>query len=1038
MRLLPLTALLLATLTLTLLLSACAPAESIPTPTPTAAGAMPWMDASLPPEARARLLLAAMTLEEKITLVTGDAGGADGGYVGHISAIPRLGIPELNMKDGPVGVGNGATGVTAFPAPITVAASWDTALMERYGAALAEEQRGKGVNVHLAPMMNIVRAPRAGRNFEGYGEDPYLAARMAEVEVRGIQSAGVIAVAKHYIGNEQEILRGSISSEMDMRTLHEIYLPPFKAAVEAGVGAVMCAYNRVNGVYACENPITQNDILKGELGFTGWIMSDWGATHSTVESIAGGLDMEMPGGVFFGKSIEGMVKNGQISIAQLDGMVLRILTSMFRLGLFDRPPAGSPSANVQSEAHTALARAAAAQGMVLLKNDGGVLPLDAGRLRSIAVFGAAAEVSPIVVGGGSAYVNPPYVISPLQGIIERAGEAVAVRYFDVSLQTGQPIPAERVQTADGQLGFWAEYFDNPRLAGTASVSRVEPAAVDFAWDSIAPAPGLGTSGWSARWSGILTPPATGMYNLALACSAKCRLYVNDKLAIDAWRGGAEQPALTRMRLVSHKTYTFRLEYSQPGKTGSVHLTWYTPEADSLGDAQRVAAQADVAIVIAGVNSTEGSDRQGLNLPEEDLIRAVAAANPRTVVVVYSPAQVLMPWADDVEAILLGWIPGQEAGHALADVLFGDVNPSGRLPVTFAVNEADYPANTPAMYPGDGQRVLYAEGLRVGYRHFDSRNIPPLFPFGHGLSYTTFTYSNLRTEPPQTGADGTVRVSVDVTNSGSRAGAEVVQLYLGFPAETGEPPRQLKGFQKISLQPGETQTVTFSLTPAELSFWSAGLEAWVVYPGVYQVMVGASSRDIRLTGTLEVEGGPLDGEMFQAEQAALSGGASKSADSIGFTGDGFVSGLNQIGAAVSFPVNAAEEGTYTLLLRYASTMRPGEQDIPRTLSLYVNDAKIGQVRLPNLANWEMWDYEATAVSLSAGVNTITYRYDPGDSGDVHLDALLLVRAAEPAAASEGAGREFPGWGFWLPALLGALAILATIVLLWRGKKSHPRG
>ncbi len=1024
------------TIALTLvLLSACAPVESIPTQTPTVAGAMPWMDASLPPEARARLLLEAMTLEEKITLATGDSAGADGGYVGHISAIPRLGIPELNMKDGPAGVGNGATGVTAFPAPITVAASWDAALMERYGAAMGEEQRGKGVNVHLAPMMNLVRVPRAGRNFEGYGEDPYLAARMAEAAVRGIQSNGIIAVAKHYIGNEQEILRGSISSEIDMRTLHEIYLPPFQAAAEAGVGAIMCAYNRVNGVYACENPITQNDILKGELGFSGWIMSDWGATHSTVESILGGLDMEMPGGVFFGKSIQGMVENGRISMEQLDRMALRILTTMFRLGLFDRPPVGWPSANVRSEAHTALARAAAAQGMVLLKNDDGILPLDGNRIRSIAVFGAAAEVSPIVVGVGSAYVNPPYVISPLQGIIERARNAVKVRYFDVSLQIGRPIPAERFQTPDGQTGLLAEYFDNPDLAGTARASRIEPTAVDFSWEAIAPTPGLPPKNWSARWSGVLTPPVTGMYNLALSCAAKCRLYVNDELVLDAWQGDAERPMLTRMRLVSHKAYPFRVEYSQPDETGDVHLTWYTPEANPLRDARAIAAQADVTIVVAGVNSTEGSDRQGLNVPEEDMIRAVASANPQTIVVVYGPAQVLMPWVDDVKAILLGWIPGQEAGHALADVLFGDVNPSGRLPVTFAVDEADYPANAPEMYPGDGQRVLYAEGLRVGYRHFDSRSIAPLFPFGHGLSYTAFTYSNLRVEPQQIGADGAGRVKVDVANSGPRAGAEVVQLYLGFPAEAGEPPRQLKGFQKLTLQPGAMQTVTFTLTPAEFSIWSAGLEDWVAVPGTYQVMVGSSSRDIRLRGTLEVKGGPLDGETFQAEQAMLSGGAKKSTNHAGFTGKGFVGGLAQTGAAVSFTVNVEEEGIYNLVLRYASTMRPGEQDTPRTLSLYVNGSRIGQVSLPNLANWEMWDYEATPVSLHAGVNTITYQYEPGNSGDVHLDALLLVRVAEPASMPRGADGEASLWRFWLPLVLGA-AVIATIVPLWVWKKSRP--
>ena len=380
------------------------------------AGSQPWMDASLPPEQRAQALLAAMTTEEKIAMVHGESPQ---GYVGRVPENTRLGIPALITQDGPAGVAGGLTLVTAFPAPITVAAGWDTGLMQRYGEAMAEEERDKGANVQLGPMMNINRVPRAGRNFEGYGEDPYLAAQMAAAAVRGIQSRGVIATAKHYIDNDQEYLRTTISVVIDLRTQHEIYLPPFVGSVRAGVGAVMCSYNRIHGIYACENTATQNGLLKGELGFQGWIMSDWGATHSAADAANNGLDMEMPSGVFF-TQLSAAIDAGQVPVSRLDDMVFRILAVMFRVGLFDRAPAGSIGADAQSAAHANFAREAAAQGIVLLKNDNQILPLDDSKIRSIAVFGPAAETDPIVTGGGSAHVTPTEIVTPLQGI-SRAG-----------------------------------------------------------------------------------------------------------------------------------------------------------------------------------------------------------------------------------------------------------------------------------------------------------------------------------------------------------------------------------------------------------------------------------------------------------------------------------------------------------------------------------------------------------------------------------------------------------------------------------------
>jgi len=990
-------------------------------PVVSGADAQPWMDPALPADRRAGLLLAAMTLDEKIAMIHGGSAGS-GGYVGHVPAIPHLGIPALNLQDGPAGVAGGALSVTAFPAPISIAASWDTALMEQYGVAMAEEERGKGANIQLGPMMNIDRVPQAGRNFEGYGEDPYLSAKMAAASVRGIQSTGVIATAKHFIDNDQETRRMTISSEIDIRTQHEIYLPPFKASVDAGVGAIMCSYNLVNGIYACENPDTQNTILKGELGFSGWIMSDWGGTHSSIESALGGLDMEMPGGVHY-VQLKSAIEAGQVPLSRVDDMVLRILTPMFRLGLFDHAPTGTYGMDAQTDAHKKFARQAAAQSIVLLKNDQNVLPLDAAWIHSIAVFGPAADEEPVIVGGGSGRVAPPYTISPLKGITDRAGKAITVRYFTASNATGRPIPAGTFQTPDRAPGLKAQYFNNPDLSGNPVMTKFD-ANIDFNWQGAAPAAGVNPSNWSVRWSGVFTPAVSGRYNLALTSAAGSRLYIDDKLAVDNWGEHPDQTKLVRRRFTAGQQHAIRVEYSQVGEAGDIHLTWSTPQDDPNEEAAAIAGQVDAAIVVVGIASSEGVDRQDLNLSDQTLITAVSGANPHTVVVVYNPAQVLLPWADQVPAILVGWLPGQEAGNALADVLFGDVNPAGKLPVTYARNTADYPANMREMYPGTDERVLYSEGLRVGYRHFDSQDITPLFAFGHGLSYTTFEYSNLSISPVTTTTDGSVTVAVDVKNTGQRAGSEVAQLYLGFPSETSEPPRQLKGFQKITLEPGETQPVTFTLSPEAFSFWSAGLGAWVAYPGSYQVMVGASSRDIRQSGTFDIQGGPLAGMISQAETATLAGDAVVAAD--GFMGTGFVSGFQKSGAGASFKIKVDEAGKYYVTLRYASTLRPGEQNTPRTLSLYANGARIGQTRLPNLANWEMWDFKTEIVSLNAGDNTITYQYDTGDSGDVHLDAIVVANTVEPAPAGTGS----TGTSLWTMILLASLVVLAVVVIVLR--------
>ena len=671
--------------------------------------AQSWTNTALSSRQRAGLLLAQMTFNEKAAMVYGTAGPTGSNYVGNIVNNTRLGIPWLFLQDGPAGVRlQSGNSTTALPAPITLAATWDVALARQYGSTMGAEARGKGVEVQLGPMMNMARAYQDGRAFEGYGEDPCLAGAMAAAEISGIQNQGVIATAKHFVCNDQETQRTSISADVDQRTLQEIYAAPFLASVRAGAGAVMASYNLVNSLHACELPAL-NATLKKSFGFKGWIMSDWGANFSTVGGMNNGLDMDMYSGQFTSNNIIAAIQSGNVPAAELDGMVQRILAAMFQFGIFDNPPAGNLNSAVMSPAHNQFVRDAAAAGTVLLKNSGGLLPLGPS-VHSIAVIGSVASVSPISVGGGSASVTLPYNITPLTGIASRAGGGITVNYAQ----------------GDGA---------------------------------------------------------------------------------------------------------------------------------SVAQAVQLATNSDVAIVCVGQQTSEGSDRSSLSLPngQDALISSIAAANPHTIVVMYESSATLMPWASQVSAILMAWYPGQENGSSLAQVLFGDVDPSAKLPVTIPVSSSQVPTSTTAQFPGSNGHAAYSEGLQIGYRWYDANNMTPLFPFGFGLSYTTFGYSNLTVSAVS--PSGQVQIGFDLTNTGGRTGAEVPQLYLGFPAAAGEPPKLLKGFQKISLSPGQTQHVTFNLDWEDLANWDPVARGWIVTPGGFQVMVGASSRDIDLTGAFTVAAVP---------------------------------------------------------------------------------------------------------------------------------------------------------------------------------------
>jgi beta-glucosidase len=823
-----------------------------------AADSCPWVRSTAPIATRVRQVVAAMTLEEKVRLVHGVAGSP---YVGYVPAIPRVCVPALKLEDGPGGVADGMTGVTQLPAPVAVAASWDTALARAYGAVVGAEERGKGANVNLGPTVNIVRDPRWGRAFETYGEDPYLAGRIAAAYIRGVQGAGVMAQVKHWVVYNQETFRNTPADDViiDRQALHEIYMPQFEAAVAAGASSVMCAYSTINGAWACANGYTQDSVLKRAWRFGGFITSDWGATHSTEAAANGGLDMQMPDTTYFGAPLAAAVRAGRVPASRLDDMVGRILAQEFRFGLFARAGEGDTGAVVTGEAHAALARRVAEEGTVLLKNAGGVLPLDAGAVHSIAVIGPSGGRDAMTGGGGSAAVIAPYVVTPFDALARRAGAGVAVRYAQGALPRHGTLPAvpARVlsQAPGGAPGLTVRFYGNVTLSGEPVATRVDT-IVGANWHGRPPAPGVGADTWSARWTGTLTPPATGTYTFALTSDDGSRLLVGGERIIDNWREQGPTTVTGTAALTAGRPVAIEVDYYQNTGGDSVSLGWLMPGGPSLQEqAVALARASDVAVVFASDFETEGADLADIDLPGDQnaLIGAVAAANPRTIVVLNTGSAVTMPWLDSVAAVLEAWYPGQEDGNAIAAILFGDVNPSGRLPVTFPKSLEDVPASSAARWPGVGGRVSYAEGTQVGYRWYGAREIAPLFAFGFGLSYTTFRLQNLRVVR---GRDRSVAVSADVTNTGTRAGSEVVQVYVGTPVSANEPPWQLEAFRKVRLAPGQTGRVSFVLGPRAFAQWDSTAAGWTVNAGIYRIGVGDASDRLPLAATVIPTAGPV--------------------------------------------------------------------------------------------------------------------------------------------------------------------------------------
>jgi beta-glucosidase len=785
-----------------------------------------------------------MTLEEKLTLI----GGIDDFY---IRPLPRLGLRSLRMSDGPLGVHDyGPT--TAYPAPILLAASWDTELARRVGESMGKDARARGVHFVLAPGMNIYRAPMNGRNFEYLGEDPYLASRMAVELIGGVQSEGVIATAKHFAANNQEYGRMDHSSDVDERTLREIYLPAFEASVkEARVGAIMDAYNLVNGVYMTENSYLNNTIAKQEWGFDGIIMSDWGATHDGIRAANGGLDLEMPNALYMNKqTLVSAIGKGEVSVSTIDDKVRRILRKAIQFGFYDREQTDT-EIPLYSLKGREIALEEAREGIVLLKNENHLLPLDKQKVKSIAVLGP--DAYPAVIGGGGSSLSQPFSsVSYLEGISNYLGSAANVRYVagsvaldDITHQT------EFSLSPGGARGLKGEYFNNDELKGEPALTRNDE-RIEFRWGEGSYAENGPVDHFSVRWSGYFIPPAEDDYKFYVSADDGVRLYVDDERVIDDWQRHGETLDTYSRHLEAGKAYKIRLEYFENVGTATARFGIAAATHDIGDEAKSVVKKSDAVILCVGFDPStegEGGDRT-FRLPggQDALIQQVASLNRNVVVVLTAGGNADMTrWIDQVPALLHAWYPGQEGGRALAEILFGEYSPSGKLPASFERRWQDRPAYQSYYPPAGSKRVEYKEGIFLGYRSFDRSEVKPLFPFGYGLSYTTFAYSDLKITPLPSGGLP-VSVSFSVRNTGSRGGAEVAELYVGDShASVPRPVKELKGFARVQLTPGEVKRVTLTLDRRAFSYYNVRKHEWTAEPGEFLILVGGSSGQIALRG-----------------------------------------------------------------------------------------------------------------------------------------------------------------------------------------------
>ena len=803
-------------------------------------------------------IIKTLTLDEKVSLLSGFNSW-------YTNKIEKKNIPSIKMSDGPNGVrgdSNSGKSSACFPCAISIGSTWDLSLIKDIGVALGEEAQAKDVDVLLGPTINIHRHPLGGRHFESFSEDPFLTGKIATNYVQGVQSQNVAACLKHFVGNDTEYERHSVSSNIDAQTLREIYLLPFEMGIKEGnAKVVMSAYNKLNNIFCSSHQDLLIKILKEEWGFDGYVVSDWGAALETIENANGGLDLEMPGpSNVWGKALIDAVKSSEVSEKLIDDKVKRILTVAEFSNRFQKPQIKAEQAIDQLK-HRLLLRKAAADGMVLLKNEGS-LPLKK-NIKKLAVIGPNALEAQII-GGGSASLRPHYQIHPLEAVQERLGHETEILYSK-GCHTHKYLPKINEELMEEKDGFLVEYFDGNQFDKNLILEERLTGSKFWVFEGFAKdviskeeRPDI-----SVRFSCTYKPDISGLHEFEIFGIGKCRLLIDGNELIDNWTsmdpgeafftfGSASKKGVTNLQ--KGEAYKIEVQYKFEGSFPAVYIGCQAPDdVDIFQEALETASHADDVILIVGTNSdweTEGNDRADFNLPanQNKLIEAILEANQNTVVVINTGSPIHMPWEKKAKAIIQTWFAGQEFGNALVDILSGEVNPSGKLPTTFPVKIEDTPAYK--NYPGKNLQMNYDEKLLVGHRWYESNSIKPLFCFGHGLSFTSFNYQNIEVT---TGSDFVVTCKFEIQNTGDISGLEIAQCYVGFASPLpGEPYKTLQGFVKEEIGANELKKVEIKLGPRNFSFWSVETNTWQIREGSYQILIGSSSENILLQANINLE------------------------------------------------------------------------------------------------------------------------------------------------------------------------------------------
>ncbi len=803
-------------------------------------------------EKKINKILSQLSLKEKISLLHGH------GF--EVSGIKRLGIPPLKMSDGPAGVRWGRA--TAFPAPVALSATWNPEIVYKVSKAMAEELKAYGRNVFLAPCVNIHRIPVGSRNFESYGEDPYLAGEIAVGFIKGVQDTGVISCVKHYVANNQEWNRTKIDVIVSERALREIYMPAFKKAVKkAGVWSVMSAYNKVNGDYCSANKHLLTDILKNEWGFKGFVVSDWGATHSTIKSAKAGLDIEMPYGKHFSDKLLKAVKEGKVSEDLINDKVRRILRAMVKMNMLGKDFKRKSKTQIKKMvlSHKKLAKEVAEESMVLLKNSNNTLPIDLSKIKSIAIVGPNAKYAR-TGGGGSAYVRPFYSVSPLKGIKNYLkGKKIKIYYAAGTSIKGDVLPvSEKFVNYNNKNGFLGEYFLNRNLKGKPAMKRIDR-ELYFNWSYDLPELELGkgndSNEFSVRWQTELIPPVSGKYRLKFLSDGGIRVYLNGKLILKRWKNPEKTFDINLktvdVNLIKGNKYKLKIEYSSSWSISEFKFGWDIPGNNPVQKAIDIAKKSDVVIAFLGLSphfETESRDRDSMEIPNQnELIEKLLEVNPNIVVVLISGTPLnISRWNERVPSILQAWYPGQEGGTAIASVLFGEVTPSGKLSFSWYKNAEDCPGFKG--YKDKSLKAVYYDDIFVGYRYLDKEGIKPLYPFGFGLSYTKFEYSDLKTKEE----NNQILISFSIKNEGNYYGGEVAQIYISPPtSNTPRPIKELKAFKKVFLTPNIKKNIIIKLNINSLKCYDNKNKEWILNKGIYKTLIGSSSVNIKLKGLFKI-------------------------------------------------------------------------------------------------------------------------------------------------------------------------------------------